>query len=134
MLSPPDRRASLFYESRGGRIFNPDDPFAQPDLASRGGCSRSRVDSVVLERIGRRARFFARLIDALLGVHFSKSGSRLLGALFFLNIGITAAAIVLRVQGFVFPTLVLFLADIYWLNLYLICLTKNYKTLLNPSS
>ena len=62
--------------------------------------------------------------SGLLGLFFMKHRSRFLGAVFFLNIGIFVVAFILTTSGVRFPPIVLFAADIYWLNLYLICLAR----------
>ena len=43
-----------------------------------------------------------------------------MGALFMANLVVMAGALVLRVSGVQFPRGVLFGADLYWLNLYLV--------------
>ncbi|GAC1471254.1 MAG: hypothetical protein NVSMB9_17220 [Isosphaeraceae bacterium] len=67
--------------------------------------------------------------SGLLGILFIKQQHRFLGALFFLNIGIFLVAYALRTLGVFFPPLLLYTADIYWLNLYLICLTRKFDRL-----
>jgi hypothetical protein len=60
----------------------------------------------------------------LLGHFFLKHRSRFLGAAFLLNLGIFAVALVLVTSGVRFTPIVLFAADVYWLNLYLIGIVK----------
>jgi hypothetical protein len=55
-----------------------------------------------------------------LGVTFLRKGSRLLGALFLANLVVMLGALGLRVAGVQLPRAVLFGADLYWLNLYLV--------------
>jgi hypothetical protein len=55
-----------------------------------------------------------------LGVTFLRSGRRLLGLLFLANLVVMLVALILRVSGVQFPRTVLFGADLYWLNLYLV--------------
>ena len=62
--------------------------------------------------------------SGLLGHFFLKHRSRFLGAAFLLNIGIFAVALVLVTSGVRFTPIVLFAADVYWLNLYLIGIVK----------
>src|SRR3954466_3059637 len=62
--------------------------------------------------------------SGLLGLFFLKHRSRFLGAVFLLNICLFVVALVLTTSGFRFSPIVLFAADIYWLNLYLVCLAK----------
>ena len=70
--------------------------------------------------------------SGLLGLFFLKHHSRSLGAAFLLNIGLFAAAFILVTSGIRFPPILLFAADIYWLNLYLIGITKFYHILSSP--
>jgi hypothetical protein len=62
--------------------------------------------------------------SGLLGVLFARRSNRLLATLFFLNIGVFVVAIIVRSVGILFPPLLLFAADLYWLNLYLVCLAR----------
>ncbi len=55
-----------------------------------------------------------------LGVVFFRRGRRALGAVFLGNLALMLAALVLRAAGLEFPRAVLFGADLYWLNLYLV--------------
>jgi hypothetical protein len=59
----------------------------------------------------------------VLGIAFLRGGRRPLGALFLVNLVVTLGAPMLRVSGVQFPRAVLFGADLYWLNLYLVGLT-----------
>ena len=72
--------------------------------------------------------------SGLLGLFFLKHHFRFLGAAFLLNIGIFAVAFVLVTSGFRFARILLFAADIYWLNLYLIGITKYFTTLLSTGN
>ena len=56
-----------------------------------------------------------------------RSGRRLLGIVFGLNLVAFAVAAGLRPGGYIFPPLVLFAADLYWLNLYLVCLARHWE-------
>jgi hypothetical protein len=67
--------------------------------------------------------------SGLLGLYFARRSNKLLAALFFLNIGIFVVAIILRTSGILFPRLLLFGADLYWLNLYIVCLARHWRTL-----
>lgn len=67
--------------------------------------------------------------SCLLGFLFLRRRSSVLAAVFFLNIVIFVVAFILRSSGVVFPPVMLFLADIYWLNVYLICLSWKFNTL-----
>jgi hypothetical protein len=62
--------------------------------------------------------------SGLLGILFIRRQNRLVAALFFLNIVIFVIAFILRASGVFFPPLALYGADIYWLNLYLVCLAR----------
>jgi hypothetical protein len=62
--------------------------------------------------------------SGLLGLFFLRHHSRSLGAAFLLNIGIFAVAFLLVTSGIRFARILLFAADIYWLNLYLIGMTR----------
>jgi hypothetical protein len=55
-----------------------------------------------------------------LGVTFLRGGKRLLGALFLGNLLLMLVAFLVRIIGMQFPRAVLFAADLYWLNLYLV--------------
>ena len=70
--------------------------------------------------------------SGLLGLFFLKHHSRFLGAVFVLNFGIFAVAFILVTSGVRFTPVLLFAADIYWLNLYLIGITKFYHILSSP--
>jgi hypothetical protein len=67
--------------------------------------------------------------SGLLGFHFARQPNKLLAALFFLNVGIFVVAFIVRAIGISFPLLLLFAADLYWLNLYVICLARHWRTL-----
>jgi hypothetical protein len=62
--------------------------------------------------------------SGLLGRIFLKQNYRFLGAAFLMNIGIFAVAFLLVTSGVRFAPILLFAADVYWLNLYLIGITK----------
>jgi hypothetical protein len=55
-----------------------------------------------------------------LGVAFLGRGRRVLGVLFLGNLVVMLGALVVRASGLQFPRAVLFGADLYWLNLYLV--------------
>lgn len=55
-----------------------------------------------------------------LGIAFLRFGRRLLGVLFLMNLVVMLGALMLRVSGVRFPRVLLFGADLYWLNLYLV--------------
>jgi hypothetical protein len=74
------------------------------------------VSSVLLARI-----LFAR-------------GFRRLGILFALNLVLFAIAVVVRLTGSVPPRWLLFSADVYWLNLYLVALSRFWPVLLGRSA
>ena len=65
--------------------------------------------------------------SGLLGLFFLKHHSRFLGAAFLLNIGIFAVAFLLVTSGVRFARILLFAADVYWLNLYLIGVIKLFQ-------
>jgi len=67
------------------------------------------------------------LSSVLLGRILVARGFRTLGALLILNIALFAAAVVLRVVGSIPPRWLLFTTDVYWLNLYLIALSKHWS-------
>lgn len=54
------------------------------------------------------------------GIAFSRSGRRLLGAMFLGNLFIMLAALMIRTWGVSIPRAALFGADLYWLNLYMV--------------
>lgn len=65
--------------------------------------------------------------SGLLAYRFFADGSRRLGWLFATNLGIYAVAVVVRLSGAMFPPWVFAVADLYWLNLYLICCSWNHR-------
>jgi len=71
--------------------------------------------------------------SGLLGLFFMRRRCRLLGALFFLNILIFGVAVILRTSEVRFPPALLFAADLYWLNLYLIGLTRHFDGLFSSA-
>ena len=62
--------------------------------------------------------------SGLLGLFFLKHRSRFLGAAFLLNLGIFAVALILVTSGARFTSILLFAADVCWLNLYLIGIVR----------
>jgi hypothetical protein len=69
--------------------------------------------------------------SALLGLRFLGRGNRPLAALFALNLGLFAAAFVVVTSGGRLHPLALYAADLYWLNLYLTCLARHWRTILS---
>jgi hypothetical protein len=67
--------------------------------------------------------------SCLLGFRFARRRNKLPAALFFLNIGLFVAAFLLVAFGVRFHPLLLYGADLYWLNLYLVCLTRYWRTI-----
>ena len=70
--------------------------------------------------------------SVLLGHFFMRHHARVLGGVFLLNIVIFVVAFILVTWGARFPRVLLFGADIYWLNLYLIGATKGFQILFSP--
>jgi hypothetical protein len=68
--------------------------------------------------------------SGLLGLFFLKHHSRLFGAVFLLNVGVFA--FILVTSGVRFTRILLFAADIYWLNLYLVGIAKFFHILSSP--
>ena len=62
--------------------------------------------------------------SSLLGFRFARLGSKRPAALFFLNIGLFVVAFLFVASGVRLHPLLLYTADLYWLNLYLVCLTR----------
>ena len=62
----------------------------------------------------------------LLGIWYWRAGSRWLGVAFGMNLVVLAVSAVVRVAWGIFPPLVLFGADVTWLNLYLVCLARDH--------
>jgi hypothetical protein len=54
------------------------------------------------------------------GIAFFRRGNRLFGSLFLANPLILLVALMLRISGVQFSRALLFGADLYWLNLYLV--------------
>ena len=71
--------------------------------------------------------------SALLARRFFAGGSRRLGWLFATNLGIYVVAAAVRLGGLMFPPWAFALADIYWLNLYLICCSWKHRRVLTPN-
>ena len=67
--------------------------------------------------------------SGLLGSWYWRIGPRWLGVVFGGNIAVSAFGMIFRLAGGVFPALVLFGADLYWLNLYLVCLARDFDRL-----
>jgi hypothetical protein len=67
--------------------------------------------------------------SGLLGFHFAGRRNKLFAALFFLNISLFGVAFILRAFGVRLHPLLLYAADLYWLNLYLVCLTRYGRTI-----
>ena len=63
----------------------------------------------------------------LLGLGFARLGRRLLSALFLGNVALFLIAAVLRASGVLFRPTALFAADLYWLHLYLIVLSRHWR-------
>ncbi len=55
----------------------------------------------------------------LLGVVFLRDGKTVLASLFLSNLGLMLAAMLIRAYGLRLTPMVLFGADVYWLNLYI---------------
>jgi hypothetical protein len=66
------------------------------------------------------------LSSVLLARIFIAKGFPTLGKLFIFNIALFAIAVVVRVAGSMPPRWLLFTADAYWLNLYLIALSRHW--------
>ena len=65
----------------------------------------------------------------LLGTWYWRAGRRWLGVVFWGNLVALEVSAVVRVTWGIFPPLVLFGADVTWLNLYLICLARDHARL-----
>jgi hypothetical protein len=63
----------------------------------------------------------------LLGYLFARKRQRLWVVLFFLNLLIMLTALVLKLNSIAFSPFLLFGADIYWLNIYLVCLCCEWQ-------
>jgi hypothetical protein len=66
----------------------------------------------------------------LLGTLLGRRRERLFAVLFFANVGIFAVAIIYRSVGKPFPPLILFGADLYWLQLYVVVIGRHGRWLL----
>ena len=66
--------------------------------------------------------------SSLLGFRFARLGNKRPAALFFLDIGLFVVAFLFVASGVRFRSLLLYAADLYWLNLYLVCLTRYGST------
>jgi hypothetical protein len=66
--------------------------------------------------------------SALLGLRFLSRGNRPFAALFALNLVLFSAAFVVVALGGRLHPLVLYAADLYWLNLYPVCLARHWRT------
>ncbi len=62
----------------------------------------------------------------LLGIWYWRAGLRWLGVVFWMNLVALEVSAVVRVVWGIFPPWVLFGADLYWLNLYLVCLARHH--------
>ena len=67
--------------------------------------------------------------SSLLGFRFARLGNKRAAALFFLNIGLFVVAFLFVASGVRLHPLLLYTADLYWLNLYLVCLTRYGRTI-----
>ena len=65
----------------------------------------------------------------LLGFRFARLGNKRPAALFFLNFGLFVVAFLFVASGVLLHPLLLYAADLYWLNLYLVCLTRYGRTI-----
>ena len=63
----------------------------------------------------------------LLGLGFARLGQGLLSALFLGNVAVFLVAAVLRASGVIVRPAALFTADLYWLHLYLIVLSRHWR-------
>ena len=70
----------------------------------------------------------------LLGIWYWRAGPRWLGVVFWINLVALEVSAVVRVVWGIFPPLVLFGADLYWLNLYLVCLARDHDRLYRARS
>jgi hypothetical protein len=67
--------------------------------------------------------------SSLLGFPFARLGNERPAALFFLNIGLFVVAFLFVASGVRLQPLLLYTADLYWLNLYVVCLTWYGRTI-----
>ena len=67
--------------------------------------------------------------SSLLGFRFARLGNKRAAVLFFLNIGLFVVAFLFVASGVRLHPLLLYTADLYWLNLYLVCLTRYGRTI-----
>ena len=67
------------------------------------------------------------LSSVLLARIFIAKGFPTLGKIFLFNIALFAVAVVVRAAGSMPPRWLLFTADAYWLNLYLIALSRHWS-------
>ncbi len=65
----------------------------------------------------------------LLAAWYWRAGPRWLGVVFGMNLAALAVSAVARVTWGILPPLVLFGADVTWLNLYLVCLARDHARL-----
>jgi len=72
--------------------------------------------------------------SVLLGRLLLARGNRTLGLLFMLNLALFAIAVVVRATGGMPPRWLLYAVDVYWLNLYLVTLSRYWPTLAGPSA
>ena len=65
----------------------------------------------------------------LLAAWYWRAGTRWLGVAFGMNLVALGVSAVVRAAWGILPPWVLFGADVYWLNLYLVCLTRDHARL-----
>jgi hypothetical protein len=70
--------------------------------------------------------------SAVLGGVLVRRGRRFFGLLFLSNLVLILGAFVLRLTGLEFRPVLLFGADLYWLNLYLIGISREWRELNDP--
>jgi hypothetical protein len=70
----------------------------------------------------------------LLGLTFAKLKRAHLSALFFGNLALFIVAAAVRLSGISFRPAVLFAADLYWLNVYLVVLARHWGQIAHRSA
>ncbi len=70
----------------------------------------------------------------LLGLGFARRRQGLLSSLFLGNLVLFMVAVAVRVSGITFRPAVLFATDLYWLNLYLIVLTRHWRRIVGRTA
>jgi hypothetical protein len=98
---------------------------AGPDLGAPPGLLGSLVLALDVSLVAS---------SLLLGVGFARRGHGWLAALFLGNVAVFLAAAVLRASGITFRPAALFAADLYWLHLYLIVLTRHWRRVIGPDA